>query len=255
MTTHLAEQQGRRDGRGDRRRDVVTAVKRAAPLAVLLVVVMCGLGLLITRVLESTWPMTAEDGVNRELEGDRTPFWNGVTHALTMLASTQGIIATTIVIAIALRLVVGRWRESAFLVTAVAMQSTIFVLVTLVVSRDRPDVDRMDPSPPTSSFPSGHTGASVALYLGLAVLLLWRTRRSWWRSLLGLVLIAIPLAVAFARMYRGMHHPTDTVGSLIQGGSAVAISAWAVLQRTAHNAATTTGTVGRSVSDAAGWRR
>ncbi|MFF3653095.1 phosphatase PAP2 family protein [Streptomyces sp. NPDC002181] len=57
-----------------------------------------------------------------------------------------------------------------FLAVSVAAQSAVFVLVTLVVERPRPDVPHLDAAPPTSSFPSGHVGASVALFGGLAVL-------------------------------------------------------------------------------------
>jgi len=35
--------------------------------------------------------------------------------------------------------------------------------------------------------------------------------------------------VAYARMYRGMHHPTDVVASVLNGAAAIATSAWATL--------------------------
>lgn len=48
-----------------------------------------------------------------------------------------------------------------------------FLCVTLVVHRPRPPVARLDVAPETSSFPSGHTAAAVALYGCIAILVLW----------------------------------------------------------------------------------
>ncbi len=56
-----------------------------------------------------------------------------------------------------------RWREPLFLCAAVTAQAVVFYLTTLVIDRRRPVVRHLDDSPPTSSFPSGHTSASVAL--------------------------------------------------------------------------------------------
>jgi undecaprenyl-diphosphatase len=68
--------------------------------------------------------------------------------------------------------------------------------------------------PPTSSFPSGHTAASVALYGGIALLVVGATR-AWWRWLVVATAVALVVAVAAARLYRGAHHPSDLVGSLV----------------------------------------
>src|SRR4051812_45747684 len=82
----------------------VQTLKRVIlPVAVLLAV-MVGLGLLITKVLNHTWPFTVEDGVNRELAGDRVGWANGVSWFFSTLASTPVIIAVTVVAAVVRRL-------------------------------------------------------------------------------------------------------------------------------------------------------
>ena len=199
------------------------------PIAALLVA-MVALGLLVTKVFNHDWPFTAEDGINRELAGDRTESWNGVSLFFSTLGSTPVIIGVTVLVAIALRLWLGRWREPIFLAVAVTAQALVFFFATLIIDRARPDVPKMDESPPTSSFPSGHTSAAVALYVGLAVLLALTVRRTWLKVLCW-ALVLVPIAVALSRLYRGMHHPSDVTASFINGGICVLVVSRAVLDR------------------------
>ncbi|MET8122359.1 phosphatase PAP2 family protein [Micromonospora sp. NPDC005189] len=212
--------------------DTVLQIVRRVLLPVsLLLGVMVLLGVLVTRVLARTWPFTVEDAVNREFAADRTGGWNDVSLVFSTLASTQMIVVVTVLVALALRLWLKRWREPLFLCAAVTAQALVFLLTTLAIDRRRPAVEHMDVSPPTSSFPSGHTSAAVALYVGIAVLMALRVRSTgakvaWWT-----LLLMVPLGVALTRMYRGMHHPSDVVASFLNGGTCVAIMARAVLDR------------------------
>ncbi|RSM72264.1 phosphoesterase PA-phosphatase [Actinoplanes sp. ATCC 53533] len=209
----------------------VQALRRIiAPVAVLLGA-MIALGLLITKVMDDMWPLTIEDAVNRELERDRTHDISLVSLIFSTLASTPAIIAVTVLAAIALRLTLRRWREPIFLCAAVCAQAVVFFLTTLVIDRPRPDVEKMDVSPPTSSFPSGHTSAAVALYLGLAVILFRVANRTWLKRAAWLLLI-VPAGVGLTRMYRGMHHPSDVLASFVNGGLCVLVMARAILART-----------------------
>jgi membrane-associated phospholipid phosphatase len=199
------------------------------PVALLLAAII-GLGLLITKVLVHTWPFTVEDDLERELAGDRTEGWNAVSSFFSLVGSTPVIIGVTLVIAIILRLTLHRWREPLFLAAAVSAQALVFFFATLVIDRSRPQVPHMDESPPTSSYPSGHTSAAVALYVGLALVLALLVRRTALKWLCWL-LVLVPLSVALARLYRGMHHPSDVVASFLNGGACVAVMARAILDR------------------------
>ncbi|MFF3864267.1 phosphatase PAP2 family protein [Micromonospora sp. NPDC001898] len=210
---------------------LVQGLKRVVLPVGLLLSVMVLLGVLVTLVFERTWPFTAEDAVNRELAADRTEVWNNVSLVFSTLASTQVIVLVTVIVAVVLRLVLHRWREPVFLCAAVSAQALVFLLTTMAIDRRRPAVEHMDTSPPTSSFPSGHTSAAVALYVGIAVLLALRARSTpakvaWWT-----LLVLVPVGVALTRMYRGMHHPSDVVASFLNGGTCVLIMARAVLDR------------------------
>lgn len=168
--------------------------------------------------------MAGELAVNRFLQAYRTPTLDTITHLVSSVGNTEIIICTTAVMAIILRLVYGRWREAMFLIAAVALAATIFTLTTFPVERDRPALPQLDPAPPTSSFPSGHVGAATALYGGLALLLTQPRRPAIARFALLIILLAVPLAVAAARLYRGMHFLSDVSAGVLNGVLCIALA-------------------------------
>jgi undecaprenyl-diphosphatase len=54
----------------------------------------------------------------------------------------------------------------------------------------------------------------VLPYIAIAILVIGHAR-GWWRWLFLVPAIAMPVLVAISRMYRGEHHPTDILGSLL----------------------------------------
>jgi undecaprenyl-diphosphatase len=92
-------------------------------------------------------------------------------------------------------------------------------------------VARLDSSPPTSSFPSGHTGAATALFVASALLVAWYVQRRWVKILGITLLTVVPLLVAYGRLYRGMHHPSDVFAAFLNGLACVTIASIFVLNR------------------------
>jgi undecaprenyl-diphosphatase len=179
-------------------------------------VAMILLGLLLTRGVAHVWPISAEDGIDRYFAARRVGWANTVTDALCTLADTFGAAGVALVAVIWARWRCGRWREPLYLVFSVLLELVVFLVTTLVVHRPRPAVPELDASPPTSSFPSGHTAAAVALYGAVALLIYKRTGRntSW-------LLLLMPAAVGVARLYRGMHHPSDVIAGALLGVACV----------------------------------
>ena len=165
------------------------------------------------------------------LAGHRTSTLNQLSAVGSALADTMTCITVTAVAAVVLAIWLGRWRESAVLVLTVTGQLFIFLLVTATVHRLRPAVAHLDPAPPTSSFPSGHTGAAVALYGCVAVIVLRELRRHHrhWGAALATLFVVIPLAVGSSRMYRGMHFPTDVLAGATAGAGWLALVVAVVL--------------------------
>ncbi|USQ85374.1 phosphatase PAP2 family protein [Streptomyces phaeoluteigriseus] len=205
-------------------RGTVRTAARIGALTLCQAAFMVGIGLLITGPARDVWPMTVEDDASEALERRRT----GALDALSWFVSEAGNTLTVIAVALAACLgliLVPRlpmWRQAVFLGGALVLQALVFLVITESVDRHRPDVDRLDASPPTSSYTSGHTGAATALYAGLAAIALSRIRGPWRKVVCGLLLL-VPLMVALARLYRGMHHPTDLVGGLVNGGLSLLI--------------------------------
>lgn len=207
------------------------AAARLVLAAAVLWGVLCGAGYLLTHQLKGTSFEDWDAAVNRRLARNRTDTLNTVTHWLTYCAETLTVIAIGVLFFVGLRIVLGRWRESMFLAVALAGEVTVFVLTTLMIDRDRPPVSHLDSAPPTSSFPSGHTAAAVALYAGLAIVAFHVSRRPWLRTLALIVAFAMPACVAFARLYRGMHFMTDVLGGALLSIVWLTIT-WAVILRT-----------------------
>lgn len=201
-----------------------------ASTAVCQAALMVGLGLLLTGPAARLWPLASEDEAGEALERARTGTLDTVSLVVSEAGNTVTVVAGTLLACLGLLLVprLPRWREALFLAAAVALQSLVFLVVTAAVDRARPEVERLDASPPTSSYTSGHTGAATALYAGLAILVLHRTKAPWRRAV-AVLLLLVPLLVGLARAYRGMHHPTDIAGGLLNGGLSLLIVGRALL--------------------------
>jgi undecaprenyl-diphosphatase len=118
-----------------------------------------------------------------------------------------------------------RWLLAGFVLAAIILESATYRTTVQFVDRDRPDVERLEGLPVDHSFPSGHVAASIAVYCGFA-LLLTTTRFTSTRArvLIWSIALAIPPIVAVSRMYRGMHHPLDTVAGVVIGIAALALA-------------------------------
>jgi undecaprenyl-diphosphatase len=215
-----------------RREALRDAGARVLAPAVVLWALIVGIGYLIVNVfneipVEDTWAKAVQEG--------RTATWDTVTMIWSRIGNTEIIIGTCVVVSL---IILWRRRQWWFAIIpgiAIAVQATVFVLATVVVGRPRPEADQLDPAPPTSSYPSGHVGASTALYLTFAFMA-QGIERTWLRRLLTALFLIVPLLVSYARFYRGMHHVTDIVIGLLNG-VVCALLAWHWVRRRAERRA------------------
>ena len=182
---------------------------------VLVQAVLFGLGLLVTRVLAHDSVHRGELAFEQDVVRHRTPFWNTVTSFGTLLGGTEVVIGMTAVGCLLLFLRGHGPRLPAFLAVAVLGETLLFVLASIVLHRLRPGIPHLDGAPPTSSFPSGHTAASVALWCGLAFGLARTHPAHPLRVLSWVLAVVLPVFVLASRLYRGMHWPTDVAASVV----------------------------------------
>jgi len=159
--------------------------------------------------------------------GDRTiPHWFAAHRApgltrwsliISDLGATEAILIVSVATAVVFLAVTRRWRPVIFLAVVMAGELGAFLAIAAVVKRPRPDVAQLDHHLPTSAYPSGHEAATCCLYVAIAILVIG-SARGWWRWLSLIPAIVMPVLVALSRLYRGEHHPTDILGSIIFAG-------------------------------------
>lgn len=196
------------------------ALVRAALPAVLLFGVVLGLGLVITGPLHG---VPSERALSQALADGRTPLMNTLTSYGSLTGSTGVIAVCTLLAVLLLWWATRQWWSAVVPAIAVLLELAVFLSASLIVGRPRPDVPHLDQAPPTSSYPSGHTGASTALWFSLA-LLAQRIRTTWVRVLVTVLCALVPFAVAYSRMYRGMHSATDVAAGFLNGAVCAALA-------------------------------
>jgi len=122
-----------------------------------------------------------------------------------------------------------RWKRPAddiALVVIAAGSAVLPFVVKLIVARPRPTIEHLSHLS-SLSFPSEHTTQAAAIYLAIAIMLSQSLTRGWREAVIAFgVLIA--LAVAWSRVYLGVHYPTDVAAGLVLGwGWALLVFHWA----------------------------
>lgn len=154
------------------------------------------------------------------VQGIASPWLDTVLSWITELGSEQAYIALVVVTYLAIDARAGRALGAALMVSFLLNQYAKGIF-------DTPRPFELDPtlvrteralaSAEGPGFPSGHAQAA-ATFWGLAAV---RARRAWFAVVAALLIAAI----AFSRLYLGVHVPVDVVGGLVLGALIVAVAA------------------------------
>lgn len=194
----------------------IAAIARRTVAAVALLsvslVVLGGVGHLL--VFESRIG-DAEGDVVQWLADHRSGVVDRMAEAGSALTDTWTVLGVLLGAATVL-IATDRIRLAVAFVLAMVIEITVFLVVGAVVDRPRPAAEALDSVPSTPSFPSGHVAAAVIVYGFLALIL--RTvgaRRA--PATIWLFPVVAVLAVGAARLYEGVHYPSDVVAGALLG--------------------------------------
>jgi undecaprenyl-diphosphatase len=179
---------------------------------VLILGIVIGFGELVLRFGNGN--VLGDRTVPRWFAAHRTPGLTRWSEVFTTLGATEAILIVSIATCVVFLAVTRHWRPVIFIAVLMFGELGAFLTAAAVVKRPRPTVTHLDQHLPTSAYPSGHTAATTCLYIAIAILVIGHSR-GWWRWLFLIPAVAMPVLVALSRMYRGEHHPTDILGSLI----------------------------------------
>ena len=181
---------------------------------VLIAGVLAGIGKLIMITRNGNGNLLGDHAIPHWFAAHRTTTLNHWSLFGSNLGATQDILIVGVVSCVVFLAVTRRWRPVVFLAVVMFGELAAFLTIAAVVKRPRPDVPNLDSNLPTSAFPSGHMAATTCLYVGIAILVIGHAR-GWWRYLFLIPAIVMPVMIAVSRLYRGEHHPTDILGSLL----------------------------------------
>ena len=182
---------------------------------VLILGVIVGLGELVTKAGDGN--VLGDRTIPHWFAAHRTPGLTRWSEVFSTLGATQAILIVAIATCVVFLAVTRHWRPVAFIAALMLGELAVFLVAAAVVKRPRPTVTQLDQHLPTSAYPSGHEAATCCLYIAIAILVIGHAR-GWWRWLFLIPAIAMPVLVALSRLYRGEHHPTDLLGSLLFAG-------------------------------------
>ena len=175
---------------------------------------IAGIGKLIMISGNGNGNLLGDHAIPHWFAAHRTPTLTQWSATASNLGGTVDILIVSVAACVLLVAFTRRWRPVIFLAVVMVGELAAFLLVEIIVKRPRPDVSHLDSKLPTSAFPSGHTAATMCLYIGIAILVIGLAR-GWWRYLFLVPAVVMPVVVAVARMYRGEHHPTDVLASVL----------------------------------------
>jgi len=179
---------------------------------VLILGVIVGIGELVTKAGDGN--VLGDRTIPRWFAAHRTPSLTRWSEVFSVLGATQAILIVAIATCVVFLAVTRHWRPVVFVAAVMIGELAVFLVTAAVVHRPRPDTTQLDKHLPTSAYPSGHEAATCCLYIAIVILVIGHAR-GWWRWLVLIPAIAMPVLVALSRLYRGEHHPTDLLASVL----------------------------------------
>jgi undecaprenyl-diphosphatase len=145
------------------------------------------------------------------------PHWiEEVARDASALGGIAWITFSTIVIAIYLW-IDGKLQMALFLLTSTTSGALVSVLLKSLFARPRPEVVPYMSQVYSSSFPSAHSMIAAVVYLTVGSLLASVISKLSLKIYVLTVAVMLTTAVGLARIYLGVHYPTDVLAGWLAG--------------------------------------
>jgi undecaprenyl-diphosphatase len=145
------------------------------------------------------------------------PHWVAeVARDTSALGGVAWITFSTIVIAIYLW-IDGKVQMGVFLLASTVSGALVSVLLKSLFARPRPDVVPYMSQVYSSSFPSAHSMIAAVVYLTLGSLLASVISKLTLKVYVLTIAVMLTTAVGVARIYLGVHYPTDVLAGWLAG--------------------------------------
>ena len=194
---------------------------------VALAAVMIGIGALLVHVLVPGGFVDWDGRVVQTFVDGRTQWLTDASTVGSGLAETLTVVTVGAALSVVL-LMKRAWPLLGFVVLSLVTEITVYMAVTAVIHRQRPILSQLERLREGASFPSGHTAAAVVLYFSIAAVVTYFASSTLTRRFAWAAVVVVPAIVAFSRIYRGMHNPTDAIAGLIMGIGCVCVALLAV---------------------------
>ncbi|GHJ43394.1 hypothetical protein Cs7R123_07360 [Catellatospora sp. TT07R-123] len=221
-------------------RRIPTPLLLLATAATLLLTLTLTFAEIAEGVLERDDLTVVDDPVTHWAVTHRTGPLNILATGITDLGSAASLIILLTVVAVTVAV---RRRSMRPVLLAVAVGAGIQLLVALIkitISRPRPDPLDWLVTAGGYSFPSGHSGSSIACFGMLAWLVAMATDNRRIQATAWLSAAALACAVGLSRIYLGVHYLSDVIGGWTLGAAwltTVALAAMLVRARRERRAA------------------
>ena len=162
------------------------------------------------------WALRALRKKDNPAEGIGPPWVGEMARDVTALGGVA--VLTLLTTAVAGYLLLKRAYGAMWLVLAASLGALIVSsLLKRIVERPRPQIVPHLAYVYTSSFPSGHSMMSAAVYLTLGTLLARLVHEHIIKVYFLAVAIILTVLVGCSRVYVGVHYPTDVLGGWVAG--------------------------------------
>jgi len=194
----------------------VRAVSAVSVLALLFVT----LGVIAHRAVTGTM---GDHAVFGWMVHHRSPTITWWAIAVTNIGSPVGVGVLTLVLSAVLWRRLGSPWPAVVVVGAVTVAAAISTTTKVIVGAHRPPLGLQLILETDAAFPSGHVTGTVAL-LGALIAVIGRGARLTTRAALLALAVAGAVAVAFTRLYLGVHWVSDVIGGLVLGTLAAVLA-------------------------------